>query len=388
MSDQAEIRFLEPLDQTRSTKRRTPWWRKPMVVAGIIVVVMPTALSAVYNLMIASPRYVSESRFVVRRAGQSGPNALGLSLASVGLSPTPTDAFIVHEFTRSRAGIDFLKQRHNLSNIFMSPKADTLSRAVPPWKQGTGEDIYKGVQKFITVGYDSTTGISTLRVQAFTPQDAQAVTQSLLLGGEQIVNNINARSSQAAIDEAERTVREATERVKASQDAVTSFRNREQIVDPEHMAKASAELLGGLMGELATLEAERRQIARDTPQSPLLQPLDRRIDSYRQQIAEERVKIAGSSNSLAPKIATYEELVFQRDVATRTLTAANQALETARVEARRQLLFLDRVVEPNLPDASTQPRRLMNILTVFASCMLIFACGALMWAGVREHRHE
>lgn len=388
MSDQAEIRFLEPLDQTRTTKRKVRWWQKPVIVAALVVVGLPTAVSAIYNLGIASPRYVSESRFVVRRAGQSGPNALGLSLASVGLSPTPTDAFIVHEFTRSRAGVDYLKQRHNLSSIFLSPKADPLSRAIRPWQKGSSEDLYKGVQKFITVGYDSTTGISTLRVQAFDPKQAQAVAQSLLLGGEKVVNDINIRSSQAAIDEAERTVIEANERVKAAQAAVTSFRNREQIVDPEHMAKASAELMGGLMAELATLEAERRQIARDTPQSPLLAPMDRRIESYRQQISEERTKIAGTSTSLAPKIASYEELVFQRDVATRTLTAANQALETARVDARRQLLFLDRVVEPNLPDASTQPRRLMSILTVFASSLLIFACGFLVWAGVREHRHE
>lgn len=388
MSDQAEIRFLEPLDQTRVQKRKRRWWQKPVLVAALITVVLPTALATVYYLTIASPRYVSETRFVVRRAGQSSPNAFGLSLASVGLSPTSTDAFIVHEFTRSRSGIEYLKSRHDLAKIFISPKADPLSRAIRPWQDGTGEDLYKGVQKFITVGYDSTTGISTLRVEAFDPKDAQAVARSLLQGGEKVVNDINIRSSQAAIDEAERTVREATERLTAAQNAVTSFRNREQIVDPEHMAKASAELLGGLMSQLAGLEAERRQIARDTPQSPLLPTLDRRIESFRQQIEQERTKIAGNTNSLAPKIASYEELVFERDAAARSLTAANAALETARVEARRQLLFLDRVVEPNLPDASTQPRRLMSILTVFISSLLIFACGFLLWAGVREHRHE
>ncbi|WP_292052398.1 MULTISPECIES: chain-length determining protein [unclassified Brevundimonas] len=388
MSDQAEIRFLEPLDQTRVQKRKVRWWQKPVLLAALVMVALPTFAATVYYMGIASDRYVSETRFVVRRAGQTGPNALGLSLASVGLSPTSTDAFIVHEFTRSRAGIDFLKQRHDLSKIFISPKADPLSRAVRPWQEGTGEDLYKGIQRFITVGYDSTTGISTLRVEAFTPEEAQAVTQSLLLGGEKVVNDINIRSSQAAIQEGERTVREATERLTAAQNAVTNFRNREQIVDPEHMAKASAELLGGLMSQLAGLEAERRQIARETPQSPLLAPLDRRIESFRQQIDQERTKIAGNTNSLAPKIASYEELVFERDAAARTLTAANQALETARIEARRQLLFLDRVVEPNLPDASTQPRRLLSILTVFITSLLIFACSFLLWAGIREHRHE
>lgn len=388
MSDHAEIRYIEPLDQTRNQPRKVPFWRKPVVMAAILVVGLPTVLASGYYLLFASPRYVSETNFVVRRAGQAGPSALGLTLSGVGLSPTATDAFIVHEFTQSRSVIDFLKQRHDITKVFSPASADPLSRAVRPWQDGTSEDIYKGVQKFITVGYDSTTGISTLRVEAFSAKDAQAVASSLLVGGENIVNTINDRSSKAAIAEAEQTVHEASERLKSSQAAVTDFRNREQIVDPEYVAKASAELIGGLMGELATLEAERRQIMRDTPSSPVLPTLNQRIEAYRQQIAEEREKVAGTASSLAPKIATYEELAFERELATKTLTIANQALESARVDARRQHLFLDRVVEPNLPGATTEPRRFLSILTVFASSLLIFACGFLVWAGIREHRHE
>lgn len=388
MSDHAEIRYIEPLDQTRSKARKTPLWRRPVVVAAMLVIALPTVVSSAYYLLIASPRYVSETNFVVRRAGQAGPSALGLTLSGVGLSPTATDAFIVHEFTQSRSVIGYLKQHHDITNIFSPASADPFSRAISPWQEGNSEEVYKGVQRFITVGYDSTTGISTLRVEAFSPKDAQNVARTLLAGGENIVNTINDRSSRAAIDEAQQTVREASERLKNAQDAVTAFRNTEQIVDPELVAKASAELIGGLMGELATLEAERRQIMRDTPSSPVLPTLNQRIEAYRQQIAEEREKVAGASNSLAPKIATYEELMFERELATKTLSAANQALESARVDARRQHLFLDRVVEPNLPDSTTEPRRFMAILTVFASCLLIFGCGFLLWAGIREHRHE
>lgn len=388
MSDHAEIRFIGPLDGMDTKTKAQPWWRKPLFISMGVIVFLPTLLSAIYFLLIASPRYVSEAHFVVRRADQASPGALGLALSGVGVSATATDAFMVHEFIQSPAAVTFLKTRHDLDRVFSPPQADPLSRARTPWTSDSQDDLYKGVEKFVHVGYDATTGISTIRVQAFNGQDARAVANSLLAGGENVVNGINARSSQAAVSEAERTMRDATLRLQEAQGALTRFRNSEQIVDPAGMAAESATLLGGLMAELATLEAERRQMAAETPASPLLPTLDRRIEAFRRQIDEERAKIAGNSGSLAPKIGAYEALVFEREMASRTLSAANQALETARIDARRQHLFLDRIIDPNLPDTATKPSRWLAVLAVFASCMLVYGCGYLMWAGIREHRHE
>lgn len=388
MSDHAEIRFIGPLDGTEKKSAARPWWRQPQFVALTLFVGLPTVLSAVYFLLLASPRYESEVQFVVRRADQASPGALGLALSGVGLSATPTDAFMVHEFIKSRTAVSFLQSRHNLTQVFSPTRADPFSRAQKPWTSDTQESLYKGIEKFLTVGYNSTTGISTIRVQAFSAEDARAVAESLLTGGESVVNGINARSSQAAVAEAEQTARGAAERLQEAQQAITNFRNREQTVDPARMATESAELLGRLLGEVASLEAQRRQIASETPASPMLATLDARIEAYRQQVALERAKIAGNSDSLAPKIGTYEALVFERDLASRTLSAANQALEGARIDARRQHLFLDRIVEPNLPDEPTKPHRWLSILTVFASCLLFYGCGYMMWAGVREHHHE
>ena len=54
----------------------------------------------------------------------------------------------------------------------------------------------------------------------------------------------------------------------------------------------------------------------------------------------------------------------------------------------RPSLYLDRIVNANLPDRPTQPRRWIAILTIFASAMLIYGVGWLVWAGVREHRQD
>lgn len=386
MPDNANIRLIEPAKAAGQTKRKR-WYVEPRFMAFGIVVVLPTLIAACYYLLIASPRYVSESHFVVQRAGQGAPAALGLALSGVGLNTTSSDAFIVHEYIRSRSSLEYLKSKFNIDKVFSPTSADPLSRAIRPWTSKTNESLYKGTQRFITVGYDSTTGISTIRVEAFAPRDAQAINLALLEGGEDIVNSMNQRASAAAVEEARKTVIESTGRLQQAQDALTAFRNNQGFVDPEMTATEHGEIIGRLSGEIATLEAQLRQTRAEAPDSPLLPGLQRRLEAYRAQLEQERAKIAGGSGSLAPKLGTYEALVFERDLASRTLTAANQAYETARIDARRQHLFLDRVVNPDRPDKATQPTRLISILTILASCLLIYGCGYLIWAGMREHSH-
>lgn len=386
MSDNANIRLIEPATANARAKIKR-WYKEPKTIAFGIVVALPTLIAACYYLIIASPRYVSESHFVVQRAGQGAPAGLGLALSGVGLNATSSDAFIVHEYIRSRSSLEYLKTKFNIDRVFSPAVADPLSRAVHPWSSKTNESRYKGVQRFITVGYDSTTGISTIRVEAFTPRDAQAINLALLDGGEDIVNSMNERASASAVEDARKTVAEATERLQNAQDALTSFRNSQRFVDPEMTASEHSEIIGRLSGEIATLEAQLRQTRTEAPDSPLLPTLQRRLDAYRTQLEQERAKVAGGASSLAPKLGAYEALVFERDLASRTLTAANQAFENARIDARRQHLFLDRVVNPDRPDKAIQPKRLISILTILAASLLIYGCGFLIWAGMREHSH-
>ncbi|MBK1970585.1 chain-length determining protein [Brevundimonas diminuta] len=386
MSDNSNIRLIEPTNTSDSTKRKH-WYFEPRVVAFGIIVALPTLVAACYYLLIASPRYVSESHFVVQRAGQGSPAALGLALSGVGLNTTSSDAFIVHEYIRSRSSLEYLKTKFNIDKVFSPPSSDPLSRAIPPWGSKTNESQYKGIQRFITVGYDSTTGISTIRVEAFDPRHAQAINLALLEGGEDVVNSMNERASASAVEEARKTVAESTERLQHAQDALTSFRNNQHFVTPEMTATEHSEIIGRLSGEIATLEAQVRQTRTEASDSPLLPTLQRRLEAYRAQLEQERAKVAGNAGSLAPKLGVYEELVFERDLASRGLTAANLAYENARIDARRQHLFLDRVVNPDRPDKAIQPKRLISILTILASCLLIYGCGYLIWAGMREHSH-
>ncbi len=352
----------------------------------LLVVVLPTILTAIYYLFIASPIYVSEARFVVRTANQAQPSALGVALQGVGLTSTQTDSFTVHEYLDSRDGVDMLKRRFDLARIFGPQGSDFLSRYPRPFEKKSEESLYRAFKRFVTIGYDSTTGISTLRVSAYSPRDARSLTEAMLGGGETLVNRLNERSTNNAVIEATAARDLARSRVNAAQQALTEFRNREQFIDPTLSARESSELIGTLRANVAALSAERSQLAASAPSSPQLPILDSRIAAYRSQIERERELVSGASDSLAPKIGVYQNLVMDRELADKELASATAALVSADQEATRQKIYLDRIVEPNLPDTAAEPRRLMAILTVLISGLLAYGVGWLVYAGVREHR--
>lgn len=385
---ESKLNYIGPIPKLLAFERETPaWWRR-IPVGALLIVGLPTLLAMIYYLMIASPRYVSETQFVVRAAGQSTPSSIGIALQGVGLAPTQTDAFAVHEYITSRDGLTELSRRYEIAEILAPPGVDAFSRYPRPWEGRSREALYEGFQRFVTVGYDSTTGISTLRVEAFRPRDAQALTEALLGGGEQLINRLNERSAADAVAQARQAREDARARLSAAQQQLTAFRNREQIIDPTTTAEQSGELIGNLLTEVARLRADRAQVASEAANSPQLPVFDSRIRAYESQIAAERQKVAGNAGSLAGKLSLYEDLNLARELADRELAQATAAVITAEQEARRQRLYLDRVVSPSLPDEASEPRRWLAILTVFASCVLIYGVGWLIYAGVREHRQD
>lgn len=383
-----QLDYLGPIPKALTHQRPSrPWWRKAPW-GFIAVVAAPTLLAAVYFLLIASPRYVSEARFIVRGVNSQSVSPLGIALQGVGLSAAQTDAFAVHEYIHSPQGLTDLRRRFDMRTIMGPSGADIFSRYPRLGESTSDESMRKALRRFVTVGYDSTTGISVLRVEAFRPQDAQAVNLALLNGGESLINRLNDRSSAAAIAEAEANRDQARANVSEAQQQLTAFRNREQFIDPARTATEGAQLIGGLMTTLAQLRAERAQLAAEAPSSPQLPALDGRIRAYENQIATERANLAGASDSLAPKIGVYQDLALARELADKELTQATTALISAQQEARRQKLYLERVVQPNLPDAAIEPRRWLSVLTVFLVTLLAYGVGWLVWAGVREHRQH
>ncbi len=361
---------------------------KRIPLAFLIIVGLPTLLAAIYYLLIASPRYVSEARFVVRSANVAQPSAVGLALNVAGFSAGMNEAFAVHEYLTSRDAMTELQESFDLRAILGRPGADPLARYPRFWDGSSEESLFKAYNRFLTVGYDSTTGISTIRVQAFTAREAQALNTALLASGESLVNQLNERAAANAVRDAERDRAVAATEAERVGEAITRLRNSARFIDPRTEAAESTQIIATLSVNVAQLRAERDQLKAEAPSSPQLAPLERRIVGLERQIESARARMAGNSESLAPKVGTYEDLILQREIAERRVTQAEAALLAAQQEATRQKLYLERIVNPNLPDKGTEPKRWRSILTVLASALLAYGLLMLIWVGIREHRQD
>jgi capsular polysaccharide transport system permease protein len=381
------LEYIGAADGQKGTARR-PRLLSRVPLPFLAVVVFPTLLASIYFLFIATPRYVSEARFVVRSAQSGGPGALGAALQGVGLAPAQVETFAVHEYVTSPDSLDELGRRFDLHQVYRPRGLDVWSGYPGLGEHPSGDGFRKAFRRYVTVGYDSTTGISTLRVQAFVPGEAQGITNALLEGGEHLVNRLNERSTADSVSGARAAQARATEKLMEAQAKMTAFRNSKRFIDPETTLGPASQILGSLMASVAQLRAERSQVARDAPQSPQLPGIDSRIASLEQQIAAEQARLTGGAQSIAPQVGTYEQLTFERELASKELATASAALISAEQSARRQQLYLERIVQPTLPETPSRPRRWFSILAVLLSTLFAYGLGWLILAGVREHKQD
>ncbi len=345
---------------------------------------LPTLLSAVYFFFIAADQYQSEARFVVRSAARPEV-AAGLSfLVQLGLARSQDDSFIVQDFMTSRDAIEQLEAKLPLQAMFDRKGADFLARYPSILYGPTKERFYRYFQHMVSVVHVDKTGISTLRVSAFRPEDARDIAKTLLALSEDLVNRINARLRADTVGNSLAELHTAQTRLIDAQAALTSFRNRELTVDPAQNAVALADLIARLSGELATTQAQITEMKATAGSSPQLTSLQHKAAALDEQIAHERLRIAGDAG-LATRIAAYEKLTLQREFANRMAAEAEAALVRAKAEAARQLLYLERVVEPHVADYSIKPKRFRDVLTVFAANVLLILVGWLILSGVRDH---
>ncbi|MDR3528744.1 MAG: hypothetical protein P4L57_15850 [Rhizomicrobium sp.] len=357
--------------------RRYPWFA--------IIVVIPSLLAALYFLLIASDIYVSEARYVVRSVSGARPGVFASMLQNSGLASSQDDAYSVRDFILSRDITHRLEQAHDLRGVLSRPEGDFITSFPPPFAGHSFEQLYRVYGRFVAVTVDETTGISTLRVRAYRPDDARAMAHAILNYSEDLINRLNDRARHDAIDTAQSEVTRCEKRIADAQAALTAYRLQNRTLDPEHASGRVLELAAKLSADTAAAQAQLAETLKASPDSPMIPALRRRIAALSGQVATESNKVVGSNNGAVRTLSEYERLMLEREFAEKNLASAAVSLETARLEAQRKQIYLDRIVEPNLPDYPLYPQRLLSFLEVLLTTLLIYGIGWLVSASVREH---
>jgi capsular polysaccharide transport system permease protein len=240
----------------------------------------------------------------------------------------------------------------------------------------------------VMASLDPDSGLAVVETRAFTAADAYQINAKLLDLSEAFVNRLNDRAQTRAVTEAARRVDQAEQRVREARLSLNAYRNRQDVVDPKMEAEGIIAVTNKLISERAALQAQLDLTLRAAPRNPSIPALRSRIDAISRQIGAQTGRAVGTPTGLASKATTYEQLSVDQEIATQMLTAAQASLEQARTEAQKQQFYLERVVEPNVPDDALLPHRIKRILVVFAVSLCLYFIGWMLVVGILEHAPE
>lgn len=355
----------------------------PLFLATVVV---PTLAAAIYFGLLASDVYVSQSQFVVRSPDKPATTGLGVLLENVGFSNAGDEIFITHDYVRSRDALRSLNRNGEIAEAYTRPFISVFDRFNPLGLNDSFEDLFDYYRDKVGIEHDSTSSITTLTVKAFKPEDARRMNRRLLDLSEGLVNRLNNRGEFDLLGFAQREASEAEEEARRASQALAAFRNRFGVIDPERQATMQLQLVSKLQDELIGARLQLQQLQALAPENPQIPMLRTRIAGLSRQIDSELGRVAGGRGSLSGTAAQYQRLTLDREYADRRLTAAMTSLQEARNEGRRKQAYVERIVQPNLPDEAAEPRRLRGIFATFILGLIAYGILSMLLAGIREHR--
>ena len=362
-------------------------WLQRHILLTLIVIV-PGVIVTIYYGLVASDIYVSESRFLVRtpQHGSSSTSMFGQLLMGSGISHSGDDTYAVRDYILSRDALRQLQDDLHIRDLYSVNSASVVDRFPGLGWDRSFEEFFRYYGKHVVkVELDSQSSITILTVQGFTAEDAHRVNARLLEMSEHLVNELNDRSREDMIRFASNEVSLASEKAKAASIALLNYRNSSAVFQPDKQAVLQLEQVAHIQQELISTEAQIAQLVKLSPENPQIGSLKGRAESLRSAIATEAAKVTSSRNSFSANAPDFERRELDVTFADKQLGLALAELESARADAAQKQLYLERLVQPNLPDKAMEPHRIRSILAFFIMSLVVWGVASVVVASVREH---
>jgi capsular polysaccharide transport system permease protein len=373
--------------QVASTGRRWDRALIPGIIVGfLVIVVLPVLLSGFYLLFIASDQYSSEIRFAVRGGEPTVLEPIGTM--RVASAQRIQDTLIVYNYIQSRGIVEDIDKVADLRKIYSRSEADYFWRFNPKLPI---EELVKYWWKRVTVDIDQMSGIITVIVTAFTPEDALAVAKGIVSSSERLVNDLSERARKGALSQAQAELNLAQANMQDKIRSMRDLRNTERVVDAGKQAEALNKMHAELQLDLIRMEQEyivqRRTVAASAPQ---LQVLQSRITSLRDQLKQLAAQVTtvsgGSTNpALSESMGRFDLQKLELTVAESAYQMAMGNFERARLAITAQQLYLAPFQPPVLAEHPLYPKRLWIWSVIFAISLAVWGAGVGLTILVRNH---
>jgi capsular polysaccharide transport system permease protein len=345
------------------------------------------AVSTLYWGVIADDRFVSESHIAVESLQAQATPTFDLASVLGGTTSQSKDVLVLQDYILSTEMLRALDSKLDLRSAY-GDSYDLLSRMLR--RDVSFEWFHRHYQGRVETEFDETSGLLTVRAQAYTPEMALAIGRGIVEEGEKFMNELAHRLAREQVAFAEREVATVGKRYAAARQTLIAYQNRHGLVSPAATIEQLSAVAARLEGELSALQARRRALESYlTPAAPELVQINTHVKAVEQQLTAERARLAstgGNGRTLNRIAEEYDQLLldagFQQDVYKTSLVA----LERARIDASRMLKKVSVVQAPMLPERSLEPARLYTITVFLIAVIVVAGIFHVLLDIIREHR--
>lgn len=361
-----------------------------LLLSFVLVVILPSLAAAWYLWARTTDQYVSTVGFSVRTENATPSVDIFGGLAALGGKGSATDTDILYQYIRSHDMVEAVEEKVDLREMFARNWPTDFVFAFNP--SGTIEDLTEYWAKQIQVYYDNNSGLITMNVRAFAPEDSKKVADAILDASSKKINELSAVARNDTMRLAEGELDKTRIALTKARQDMTAFRMRTQIVDPQSDLAGQMGVIQNLQQQLAEqLVAHDLLLENAKPKDNRVIQSQQKIDALRRLIDKERNKFSSSGEtpsgeSYAEMVSEYEKLAVDLEFAEGTYRSARIAYETALAEAQKQSRYLAVHISPRVPEASTEPLRGRLLALTIGVLLILWSLFALIYYSVRDRK--
>jgi capsular polysaccharide transport system permease protein len=373
------------------TRRGSKFIRIAAITLLIVVVAIPNLIALVYFGLLASDQYIAEAKFTVSSGIIPKMDTVG---AVTGVPPAliVQNTQVVTNYIASRPMVEQLEQSVGLRQIYTSSKIDWWAR----FRKRPIEKFVDYWENMCTASITLPSGIVTVRVRAFSPEDAKRIADAVVAGSEKLINDMNERVRNDTVQASERDMQAAADELGRARMKMQYGRNAEGLIDVGQTSRALSGLLTEAQGQLLTAQQEYqtqllRSVSEDAPQMRVLQSrisaMRLQVDDLKSQLTtqKEQSASADADKALSGKMTKFAEYDLDERLAEKRYATSVAAVEAARILSERKMLYLHELVSPALPQDPRYPRRLLSIGLTFVGSILCWVTSMTAISFVRNH---
>lgn len=380
-----ELQFNDLTARSTQFVKRGIWpaaKRNPVLAVAVVF----SLLSAIYWLLIASDRYVSEAHVIVQRTELTSTAPGDLAGLLTGISSVNRgDQLILRDYLQSMDMVKKLDVELNLRGHYSDWGIDPISRLE---SDPTLEELHRYYLSRVSIEFDDYTGVLIIRAEGFDPVTAQQLTRTLVREGEKFMNAMAHSLARDQVRFLERQVAQLNDRAIDARRAVLNYQNKHGLVSPEAATETISVIVAKLEAQRTELQTQLRSLQSYlVPDHPNIVELEQQIDAVNRQMEEETGKLTSPrGGKLNTQLEEFQRLQMEAEFAQDLYKSALIALEKGRVEGTRTIKKMSVVQSANLPEYAEKPSRWYNTLLYIILAMLVAGVVHLLMAIVKDHR--